>query len=91
MMTVEHIAKGLDDRFSLLTGGNRTALPRHQTLRAAIEWSYELLPESARVLFRRLSDLQAVSRRRPRRQFARTLVLRRVKLSMSYHTWWTGP
>ncbi len=54
-MTVEHIAKGLDDRFSLLTGGNRTALPRHQTLRAAIEWSYELLPERTRVLFRRLS------------------------------------
>ena len=55
MMTVEHIAKGLDDRFSLLTSGNRTALPRHRTLRAAIEWSYELLPERKRVLFRRLS------------------------------------
>jgi predicted ATPase/DNA-binding XRE family transcriptional regulator len=44
VFTVQHIAEGLDDRFSLLTTGNRMALPRHQTLRAAIEWSYGLLP-----------------------------------------------
>lgn len=55
LLTVEHIAARLDDRFSLLTTGSRTALPRHQTLRAAIDWSYDLLPEEARVLFRRLS------------------------------------
>ena len=55
MMTVEEIASHLDDRFDLLTGGNRTALPRHQTLRATIDWSYELLTGPERILFRRLS------------------------------------
>jgi predicted ATPase/DNA-binding XRE family transcriptional regulator len=54
-LTVQDIAERLDDRFNLLTAGNRMALPRHQTLRAAIDWSYELLPESAQGLFRRLS------------------------------------
>jgi non-specific serine/threonine protein kinase len=39
-------AAGLDDCFQLLTGGRRTALPRHQTLRATLDWSYELLPET---------------------------------------------
>jgi predicted ATPase/DNA-binding winged helix-turn-helix (wHTH) protein len=52
---VEGIASHLDDRFNLLTGGNRTALPRHQTLRASLDWSYELLPESERVVLRRLA------------------------------------
>jgi predicted ATPase/class 3 adenylate cyclase len=51
----EQIAERLNDRFRLLTGGNRTALPRHQTLRAMIDWSYDLLPEAERVLLRRLS------------------------------------
>ena len=45
----------MDQRFNLLTGGRRTALPRHQTLRAAIEWSYDLLSQTEQVLFRRLS------------------------------------
>jgi predicted ATPase len=52
---VEGIASRLDDRFSLLTGGNRTALPRHQTLHASLDWSYELLPESERVVLRRVA------------------------------------
>jgi predicted ATPase/class 3 adenylate cyclase len=55
MLTVEQIAARLDDRFRLLTGGSRTALPRQQTLRALIDWSYDLLSEPERVLFRRLS------------------------------------
>jgi predicted ATPase/DNA-binding CsgD family transcriptional regulator len=55
VLKVEHIAARLDDRFNLLTTGNRTALPRHQTLRATIDWSYDLLPEDGRILFRRLS------------------------------------
>jgi predicted ATPase/DNA-binding SARP family transcriptional activator len=55
LLSAEEIAARLDRRFSLLTGGLRTALPRHQTLRAAIEWSYDLLSEAERVLFRRLS------------------------------------
>jgi predicted ATPase/DNA-binding winged helix-turn-helix (wHTH) protein len=52
---VEGVAARLDDRFRLLTGGNRTALPRHQTLRATLDWSYELLSENDRVLLRRFA------------------------------------
>lgn len=51
----EKIAKRLDERFKLLTGGSRTALPRQQTLRALIDWSYDLLNEDERALLRRLS------------------------------------
>jgi predicted ATPase/class 3 adenylate cyclase len=51
----EQIAARLDDRFRLLAGGSRTALPRHQTLLALIEWSHELLTVPERVLLRRLS------------------------------------
>jgi predicted ATPase/class 3 adenylate cyclase len=54
-LSVEQISKRLDDRFRLLTGGSRTALPRHQTLRAMIEWSYDLLTAAERVLLRRLA------------------------------------
>ena len=49
------IAVRLDDRFSLLTSGNRSALARHQTLRAAVDWSYDLLSGPERELFARLS------------------------------------
>src|SRR5205085_7839390 len=51
----EQIAARLDDRFRLLTGGSRTALPRQQTLRATIDWSYALLSEPERALLRRLA------------------------------------
>jgi predicted ATPase/DNA-binding CsgD family transcriptional regulator len=51
----EQIAAGLRDRFQLLTGGPRTALPRQQTLEASVAWSYGLLSESERALLRRLS------------------------------------
>jgi predicted ATPase/DNA-binding winged helix-turn-helix (wHTH) protein len=51
----ETVLTRLDERFALLTGGHRTALPRHQTLRATLDWSYELLSESERQLLRRLS------------------------------------
>src|SRR5713101_2923066 len=50
---VAGVAARLDDRFRLLTGGRRT-LPRHQTMRATLDWSYELLSESERVVLRRL-------------------------------------
>lgn len=53
--TVEQLAERVDDRFSLLTGGSRTALPRHRTLRAAIEWSYDLLDQREQRLFDRLA------------------------------------
>ncbi len=55
MLSVEQIYKRLDDRFRLLTGGARTALPRQQTLRALIDWSYDLLSENECLLLRRLS------------------------------------
>lgn len=55
VLSVEQIASRLDDRFRLLTGGSRTALPRQQTLRALIDWSYDLLSENERTLLRRLA------------------------------------
>ncbi len=54
-MTVTQLADRLDDRFRLLTGGSRTALPRHQTLRAVVDWSWDLLSNPERVLLRRLA------------------------------------
>ncbi|CAN5723206.1 LuxR family transcriptional regulator [soil metagenome] len=54
-LTPEQIAERLDDRFRLLSGGSRTSMPRHQTLRAAIEWSFGLLPEAERAVLWRLS------------------------------------
>lgn len=53
--TPEQIAKRLDDRFKLLTGGSRTALPRQQTLRALIDWSYDILSPAECTLLKRLS------------------------------------
>lgn len=55
MLSVEQIAAGLGDRFHLLTRGARTALPRHQTLRACVDWSHELLSDRERILLRRLA------------------------------------
>ncbi len=49
------MAARLDDRFRLLTSGRRTALPRHQTLRATFDWSYDLLPACENLILRRLS------------------------------------
>ncbi len=55
VLSVEQIAARLDDRFRLLTGGSRTALPRQQTLAATLAWSHALLSEPERMLFRRAS------------------------------------
>jgi len=52
LLSVEQIATRLDDRFRLLVGGSRTALPRQQTLRALIDWSYDLLSEQEQGLLR---------------------------------------
>jgi len=52
---IEELASRLDARFDLLAGGRRTALPRHRTLRATLDWSYDLLPELERLILRRLS------------------------------------
>ena len=55
VLSVAHLAQRLDERFKILTGGSRTALPRQQTMRALIDWSYDLLPELEQKLFRSLS------------------------------------
>jgi predicted ATPase/class 3 adenylate cyclase len=55
LFTPEQIAERLDDRFKLLTGGSRTALPRQQTLRALIDWSYQTLTETEQRALRRLA------------------------------------
>jgi predicted ATPase len=54
-LSPDQISSRLDDRFNLLTGGSRTALPRQQTLRAALDWSYDLLSMAERTLFNRLA------------------------------------
>jgi predicted ATPase/DNA-binding CsgD family transcriptional regulator len=56
ILTVEQILGRLDDRFALLTGGGRVALPRHQTLRGAIDWSYDLLTSAEQTVLRRLGS-----------------------------------
>jgi len=54
-MSLDQLANGLDDRFRLLTGGSRTAWPRHKTLRAVVDWSWELLTDAERMVLRRLA------------------------------------
>jgi tetratricopeptide (TPR) repeat protein len=58
ILNLKQLSQKLDERFRLLTGGDRTALPRQQTMRAAIDWSYELLSDDERTVFRRLSIFQ---------------------------------
>ncbi len=55
VLTIEKILERLSDRFKLLTGGKRTSLPRQQTLKATMDWSYELLSENEKRLWQRLS------------------------------------
>jgi predicted ATPase len=59
VLGIELVAAGLRNRLALLTSGRRTALPRHRTLRAALDWSYELLPEEERRLLRCLAVFPA--------------------------------
>jgi predicted ATPase len=54
-MSLDQLAHRLDDRFRLLTSGSRTALPRHKTLRAVVDWSWELLTDAERMVLRRLA------------------------------------
>jgi len=55
VLSIPHLAERLAERFRILTGGSRAALPRQQTLRALIDWSYDLLADSEKTLFRRVS------------------------------------
>ena len=54
-MSLDQLASRLDDRFRLLTGGSRTALPQHRTLRAVVDWSWDLLTDAERMVLRRLA------------------------------------
>jgi predicted ATPase/DNA-binding SARP family transcriptional activator len=54
-MSIDQLAHRLDNRFRLLTSGSRTALPRHKTLRAVVDWSWDLLTDAERMVLRRLS------------------------------------
>ncbi|MGI5221513.1 BTAD domain-containing putative transcriptional regulator [Nocardia sp. CA-290969] len=54
-MSLDQLANRLDDRFRLLTGGSRIALPHHRTLRAVVDWSWELLSDAERMVLRRLA------------------------------------
>ncbi|GAB3995811.1 hypothetical protein GCM10029992_14060 [Glycomyces albus] len=91
-MSVEQLADRLDDRFKLLTGGSRTALPRHRTLRAVVDWSWDLLGEGERELLRRLSvftggvSLEAAERVCPEGEYALDLLtaLTEKSLLVSY-------
>lgn len=55
VLSPQQLAQKLDERFRVLTGGDRTALPRQQTMRALVDWSYDLLSDDERTLFRKLS------------------------------------
>ena len=59
LLGVHELAERLDDQFFLITNGRRTAVPRHQTLRATLDWSYELLGKSAQVTLQRLALFNA--------------------------------
>lgn len=59
VLSAEQVARRLDDRFALLTGGTRGAIARHQTLRISIDWSYELLDPSEQAALRRLAVFPA--------------------------------
>jgi len=72
-MTPEEVLAGLDDRFALLTGGFRTALPRHQTLRAMIDWSWSLLSVDERVALSRIAVFPAGVGVRDADQVARSM------------------
>jgi non-specific serine/threonine protein kinase len=58
VLGIKGLAQRLDDRLALLIQGRRTAMPRHQTLRATLDWSNDLLPETEQIVFRRLAAFQ---------------------------------
>ena len=59
-ISVQTLARSLDDRFNVLTAGNRTSLPRHKTLLALIDWSYDLLTAQEQQLFKRMGIFAGV-------------------------------
>ncbi|MGQ0571571.1 MAG: adenylate/guanylate cyclase domain-containing protein, partial [Armatimonadota bacterium] len=90
VLSVDQIARRLDDRFRLLTAGSRADLPHHQTLRATVEWSYELLPKDERLLFQRLSVFAGGFSLEPAEVNARGRGLTTMMSSISWRIWWTS-
>jgi predicted ATPase len=85
-LSLEQIVARLDQRFRLLTGGSRTALPRQQTLSALVGWSYDLLTAPERTLFNRLAVFAGASRSRRRKRWAQT----RAMCWICSVRWWTS-
>lgn len=80
-MTAEQLASQLDDRFRLLTGGSRLALPRHRTLRAVVDWSWDLLSNQERTLLRRWRCSLEARQWRQRSECARMARTAQTRLS----------
>jgi transcriptional regulator with XRE-family HTH domain len=89
-MSVEAIAARLDDRFRLLTGGARDALPRQQTLRATLDWSYDLLGAGERLLLGRLAVFAGAGRWTRRRRSAPAMGWTRAPSSTCWTAWCTS-
>jgi predicted ATPase len=85
---LDELAARLDDRFRLLTGGSRTAMPRQQTLRGAVDWSYALLSEPEQCLFERLAVSAAASPCAPPKQSVGARILTRATSRRCWPAWW---
>ncbi|WP_307792997.1 BTAD domain-containing putative transcriptional regulator [Glycomyces niveus] len=87
-MSVDQLADRIDDRFQILTGGSRTAMAHHRTLRAVVDWSWDLLPEAERECLRRLSvftggvSLEAAERVCPTGEYAFDLLTNLTEKSL---------
>ena len=90
VLPVEQIADRLDDCFGLLADGSRTAMPRHKTLHATMDWSHELLGAEERALFRRLSVFAGGFSLEAAEPSARAKASKRTKCWGCSRTWWTS-
>ena len=90
VLSVEQIADRLDDCFGLLSAGSRTAMPRHRTLHATMDWSHELLSERSARCSGGCRCSPAVSRWRPRSRSARERTSNGTKCWTCSRTWWTS-
>ena len=89
-LSVEQIDERLEDSLKLLTTGFRTADPRHRTLRATLDWSYDLLSEAERVLFGRLSVFAGGWTLEAAEAVGSAVALGRVRSWIVSRGWWTS-
>ena len=90
-MDVEQIASQLEDRFHLLSGGDRTAPPRLQTMHASIDWSYQLLPQAEKICSDACPYFQAAGAWQTPKPFARTRLSRKPIFRICWAGWSTNP